>query len=71
MARKFAPLLASMLLAAVCASCAHQNPYYDSSKPHHTHSGFRNNYVSEFFTGYRQTQLRPDEILQEIVLPHA
>lgn len=51
MARKFAPLLASMLLAAVCASCAHQNPYYDSSKPHHTHSGFRNNYVSEFFTG--------------------
>lgn len=27
--------------------------------------------LNEFFTGYRQTQLRPDEILQEIVLPHA
>jgi xanthine dehydrogenase molybdopterin binding subunit/xanthine dehydrogenase small subunit len=27
--------------------------------------------LGEFFTAYRQTQLRPDEILQEIVLPHA
>src|SRR5687768_9592749 len=27
--------------------------------------------IHEFFTGYRQTQLRPDEVLKEIVLPHA
>jgi len=27
--------------------------------------------LHEFFTGYRQTQLRPDEVLKEIVLPHA
>ncbi|MGH7943525.1 MAG: xanthine dehydrogenase molybdopterin binding subunit [Opitutaceae bacterium] len=26
--------------------------------------------LHEFFTGYRQTQLRPDEVLKEIVLPH-
>ena len=25
--------------------------------------------LAEFFTGYRQTQLRPDEVLKEIVLP--
>ncbi|WP_414663924.1 xanthine dehydrogenase small subunit [Horticoccus sp. 23ND18S-11] len=27
--------------------------------------------LHEFFTGYRQTQLRPDEVMKEIVLPHA
>ncbi len=27
--------------------------------------------LHEFFTGYRQTQLRPDEIIREIVLPRA
>jgi xanthine dehydrogenase molybdopterin binding subunit/xanthine dehydrogenase small subunit len=27
--------------------------------------------LHEFFVGYRQTQLRPDEVLKEIVLPHA
>ncbi len=51
MKHRRAPLLAAFVLAAVCASCAHQNPHYDPAKPHHTPAGFRNNYVSDFFTG--------------------
>ncbi len=43
--------LACVLLAAACASCTHVNPYYDPAQPHHTRSGFRNNYVNDFFTG--------------------
>jgi N-acyl-phosphatidylethanolamine-hydrolysing phospholipase D len=30
------------LAAACCALALHANPYYDSSKPHHTPQGFRN-----------------------------
>ncbi len=39
------------LLVALCAGCAHVNPYYDPAQAHHTRSGFRNNYVDPFFTG--------------------
>lgn len=47
MARRCARLLASVMLAAACAGCAHVNPYYDPARPHHTREGFRNNYLSE------------------------
>lgn len=42
-------LLAGGLLCA-CVACAQVNPYFDPARPHHTRSGFRNNYVDEFFT---------------------
>lgn len=51
MKRRMARLLTCGLLAVCCATCSHVNPYYDSSRPHHLQSGFRNNYVSDFFTG--------------------
>lgn len=44
-------LLASAVLACVCAACTHVNPYYDPAQRHHTRAGFRNNYVDHFFTG--------------------
>jgi hypothetical protein len=38
----------TLLLIAACAlvvtGCARVNPYYDPGRPHHTPSGFRNNY---------------------------
>lgn len=37
--------LALVLLAGFLAQGAWGNPYYDPSKPHHTPTGFRNNYV--------------------------
>lgn len=40
-------LPAILMLAVACASCTHVNPYYDPAKPHHTPTGFRNNYLSE------------------------
>lgn len=43
--------LAAGLLAAACAGCAHVNPYYDPARAHHTRTGFRNNYLDDFFTG--------------------
>lgn len=39
------------LACVVCAACSHVNPYYDAQQSHHTRSGFRNNYVDDFFTG--------------------
>ncbi len=48
MKRRVARLLAGSLLLASVA-CSHVNPYYDPARPHHTRSGFRNNYVDDFF----------------------
>ncbi len=38
-------LLAIILLAILYFASSHANPVYDVSKPHHTPSGFQNNYV--------------------------
>jgi N-acyl-phosphatidylethanolamine-hydrolysing phospholipase D len=37
--------LAVTLSSLTLAGCAGQNPHYDPQKPHHTPSGFRNNYA--------------------------
>lgn len=36
--------LAGLLASLLCLGCTTTNPYYDPDKPHHTRSGFRNNY---------------------------
>ncbi len=38
----FAALLALLAVPALLAACATLNPFFDSSKPHHTRTGFRN-----------------------------
>lgn len=37
--------IATIAAALVCSACTAANPYYDPQKPHHTQSGFRNNYL--------------------------
>jgi N-acyl-phosphatidylethanolamine-hydrolysing phospholipase D len=37
--------LRHLALLLLLSGCSYKNPYYDSSKPHHTPSGFRNNYL--------------------------
>lgn len=39
------PLLLITLLCTLLGGCAAKNPYYDPSKPHHTATGFKNNYA--------------------------
>ncbi len=51
LSRRLSRRLACALLAGACAACSHINPYYDPARPHHTRSGFRNNYIDDFFTG--------------------
>ena len=43
--RCFAMLWAIGAIALVLTGCTHVNPYYNPAKPHHTASGFKNNYV--------------------------
>lgn len=38
--------VATITCALLAAGCAHVNPYYDPSKPHHRKEGFANNYPS-------------------------
>ncbi|MFO1328276.1 MAG: MBL fold metallo-hydrolase [Rubrivivax sp.] len=38
-------LLALALLLSLAGSCAHVNPYYDASRPHHRPEGFQNNHI--------------------------
>ena len=35
------------LLLVFLTSCSHVNPYYNPQKPHHTQTGFKNNYISQ------------------------
>ena len=39
--------LAAILLVATMTNVSADNPYYDSTKPHHTPEGFRNNYIDK------------------------
>ena len=43
--RFFALALALALALLLLGSCAHVNPYYDASRPHHRPDGFQNNHV--------------------------
>ena len=36
--------LTTLLVGLACVACSSTNSYYDSSKPHHTAQGFKNNY---------------------------
>ncbi|HSV36374.1 MAG TPA: MBL fold metallo-hydrolase [Ramlibacter sp.] len=68
------------LLGATAVSSVGANPYYDPSKPHHTPTGFRNNYIQEVakpfsqllrwrFQAWRDDLPRPAEAPTPVVLP--
>ncbi len=38
-------VLRHLALLLLLGGCSYKNPYYDSAKPHHTPTGFRNNYL--------------------------
>jgi xanthine dehydrogenase molybdopterin binding subunit len=69
--RNRATLGGNLATASPIGDCAPVLMTLDASVVLTSTLGRRTLPLSEFFTGYRQTQLRPDEILQEIVLPHA
>jgi N-acyl-phosphatidylethanolamine-hydrolysing phospholipase D len=43
--------LTTVLAALLCFGCGTSNPYYDAIKPHHTATGFRNNYLPQGIAG--------------------
>jgi xanthine dehydrogenase large subunit len=69
--RNRATMGGNLVTASPIGDCAPVLMTLDASVVLASTLGERTLPLHEFFTGYRQTQLRPDEVLKEIVLPHA